>query len=432
LPIDLEGPLRSPGRLRKVALGIYLLALLVRFVFLYGFHRVAYTRPEPVRIAISLARNGRFADPYVLPTGPTAHSAPLYPFLIAPIYKFWGDTRTADSVRFGLAALAASAEYALLPYVSSALAMGTLPGVVAGIGGAVLPLHFWQECSGEFETAWIALFLQLSVIRFVRWIRAPSFQSGGIRTGLWCGFGILLAPNLLLAFCGFTVVAAVVLWRHFPPGAIRWSAAVGLTAIALILPWTIRNHQVIGGWFLVRDNFGLELNSSNNDYASPDSVTSHHTPFIRVREPGGGIFAASEVKRKGELQFQRDSRREALAWIRGHPVRFVQLIGARMRNFWFPIGLPPRSALALGIVAVAGIAGLLVLWRWNRLAAMILGSLLAFYPAVYYVVKNNLRYQHPIYWVLLLVSTAMLLRFLGWRRAELRKPDVMIDVETRL
>jgi hypothetical protein len=41
-------------------------------------------------IAISLLDTGQFANPYMLPTGPTAHLPPLIPFIISLIYRSFG------------------------------------------------------------------------------------------------------------------------------------------------------------------------------------------------------------------------------------------------------------------------------------------------------------------------------------------------------
>jgi len=142
----------TPRGLRRTALALYLLAALVRLTLLFGFGRYEIARPEPVRIAVSLARNGTFADPYLIPTGPTAHAPPSYPFLIAPIYRILGDTPSADMVRLWLSVLTGSAEYALLPYASASLGMGAVVGALAGLAGAVIPLHYWPESMGEFES----------------------------------------------------------------------------------------------------------------------------------------------------------------------------------------------------------------------------------------------------------------------------------------
>jgi len=38
------------------------------------------------RVAASLLRTGRFADPYLIPSGPTAHLPPLWPAILALIF----------------------------------------------------------------------------------------------------------------------------------------------------------------------------------------------------------------------------------------------------------------------------------------------------------------------------------------------------------
>jgi hypothetical protein len=45
------------------------------------------------------------------------------------------------------------------------------------------------------------------------------------------------------------------------------------------------------------------------------------------------------------------------------------------------------------------IPGLILLWRRARSAALICGSILLFYPPIYYVVQFDYRYQLPILWV---------------------------------
>src|SRR5512146_619934 len=51
---------------------------------------------ESLGIAHSLATTGRFADPfYSMPTGPTAHLAPLYPAILGLILYIWGEGAVA-------------------------------------------------------------------------------------------------------------------------------------------------------------------------------------------------------------------------------------------------------------------------------------------------------------------------------------------------
>jgi len=408
---------------------ILVLAAAVRLTLIFGFHHYEIGRPEPIRIAISLAAKGSFADPYTIPTGPTAHAPPLYPALIAPLYAFWGDARRADFARFALNALAASAEYALLPLVASALGLGLWPGILAGLGGALIPLQLWPECMGDFETTWAALFLELATILFARFLRAPRLDSKcAVRWGLLWGVGLLLAPNVLSVLIGFCVIGG---WKLRPGAraAARWLAVFSATVLLVLAPWLIRNYLQLGGVFFVRDNFGLELSDSNHDGASPDAMQNIAQPYYAAEHPHFSVAAAREIQRTGELAFERRKLRQALAWIRSNPREFASLTIARARTFWFP--LVPRFRWVFWTVTAAAFAGLALLGVYSRLASVVLATVLAGYSAVYCLIQNSLRYQHPVWWiqVLLMGWTVYLILFRGPRERpsrDARKPRARI------
>lgn len=384
-----------PGRrlsTGRISAGIYLVAAAVRLTLAFGLERYEIGRPEPVNVAISLARTGSFANPHGLPTGETAHLAPIHPALLAPIYAIWGDTFTADRIRIGLSALEASAEYALLPYVAGALGLGVWPGVLAGLGGALVPLHYWPECMGEFEATDTALFLAISTIFFARFVRRPSFTAGAaLRAGLWWGFGLLLAPQVLPVLAGFLVLGACKL----RPGraCLPWLGVFAASVLAVLAPWAIRNHARMGGVFFVRDNLGLEFFMANHGRAAqPRRGTVH---------PHGSDEAAREMVRMGEVAYYNRLRDKALDWIRGHPRQFLGLTLRRLGTFWFPE--PPRFRWAYWVTTLAAFLGLALLFCEHRFAAAVLATVLATFCAVYAVVENILRYQHPVYWILLLL-----------------------------
>ena len=68
---------------------VFVVALGVRIFFLTLIPEDAL-RPssdwELDAIAMSLVTEGQFANPYIEPTGPTAHLAPIPPFMLALIY----------------------------------------------------------------------------------------------------------------------------------------------------------------------------------------------------------------------------------------------------------------------------------------------------------------------------------------------------------
>jgi len=69
------------------------------------------------KVAVTLARTGQFANPYMIQTGATAHPTPVYTGLLALVYHTFGVTSAANYVRGLLAVLAFSALYAMLPWL---------------------------------------------------------------------------------------------------------------------------------------------------------------------------------------------------------------------------------------------------------------------------------------------------------------------------
>src|SRR5690349_19579598 len=77
--------------LLAVSLLVGLVALALRILLIFGVMRVpSIDWDEMELISRSIAETGQFANPYKLPTGLTAHHAPVYPFLLAGIFKALG------------------------------------------------------------------------------------------------------------------------------------------------------------------------------------------------------------------------------------------------------------------------------------------------------------------------------------------------------
>ncbi len=381
---------------------IFGLALAARLVLLFGFHRYEISRPEAVKIAISLAERGAFADPYYVATGPTAHTAPVYPALIAPFYAWFGDSNRADFLRFAFNAAVASVGYALLPAIADALGIGWGLGVLAGLAGALIPLHHWPECMGQFENTCTGVFLELALLHFLRFLRSASFAlSGAIRAGVLWGAGILLSPTSAAVLAALACVAA---WKLRPrlTDAARWSAVAAAVILAVLAPWMARNWAQRLGLTFVRDDLGLELFVSNQDASQAVAEVNFAASYWRRVHPHVSLQACLELKSIGERAFERRKLEQAIDWIGAHPGRFARLSMERVANFWFPP--MPRFEWVFRAVTILAAAGWVLMWMRRRMAAVVLAAVLLGYSAVFTVVETSVRYQHPIWWCLVLLS----------------------------
>ena len=114
---------------------IFVVALGVRIALAwlsYGPNHVYDGEAE--RIAKTLATKGAFADPYAIPTGPTAHCGPFYPALLSLLYMIFGTGAAGTLARVGLLILVNSISCAVLPAAATALGLPLWCGVGSRIG----------------------------------------------------------------------------------------------------------------------------------------------------------------------------------------------------------------------------------------------------------------------------------------------------------
>ena len=378
-----------------------LVALVLRLAVLtvghtYRFNPVADSFGfgwESGRIARSLSAGEGFSSPFNGPTGPTAWVAPLYPYLIAGVFRVFGIYSHASA--FVLLALN-SVFSALTCWSLYCLADETVGRRVARWTGwtwALLPYSMYWAIRWVWETSFSALLLSLALLITVRLERAPRLRLW-ILLGVTWGVIALANPSCLSLLPFSAAWLAYRLWRRRQP----WFAGGALAAVlclALIAPWTIRNYRVFGTLVPIRSNFGVELRLGNSMSAQGLWMSWFH--------PSQDLAQFARYRQLGELAYVRQRRQEATDFIREHPARFAQLC---LRRFiWFWIGTPrtsaldPSSAIRNSLFLLSSVLafwGLVLVIRDGRPGAALYALTLLVYPAVYYLTFAHPRYRHPI------------------------------------
>ena len=380
---------------------IFLTAFLIRYQKLLKIPR-RWLAPNPGwemdSIAISLVKTGEFANPYMIPTGPTAHLPPLHPWLISLIYRAFGLTEQGGFAAYLYMVLTFSLMFALLPWLGEKLGLGRPAGLIGGLIGA---LSVEWAGHGEYLTG-IGLSLLL-VFFLLRWKKGEPTWWTSILLGLFCGLLFHLQPALLLMVIGCLVFEAL----RSRSGKKRLSIALVVAGIFLAcLPWGVRNYQVMGGVFFIRSNFGLELRLGNHDGAAAtmeimdQNEEEHQHPRTHLQD-------ARLTREVGEVEYMRLVKKEALDWIQKHPGQFIRLLGERFINLWFgpPYDLSQAwRVTALTLLAIIGIWSYFGSLTPLQRAGLLIPVLT--YPLVYYVVAYMPRYRIPIDGLIYLLSGA--------------------------
>ena len=347
-------------------------------------------------IAISLMKTGQFADPYMIPTGPTAHLPPVYPFLFGLVYKLFGLTSTAGYISMSIMVVSASVLYASLPWISKRLEIAAQAGVIGGLGGALLVE--WGG-HGEFPTA-IVLGLLL-VAFFQRWDRGNFSIVSSFLLGLAIGASFHLQPALLPVILGCMFFE---LWWSKNRNKWKPSALMILGILIACIPWGWRNYRTFNAIFFIRSNLGLELRMGNHEgaYAAMEVMDQNEEEHLH---PASHFSEARKLKEIGEIAYMNGALEDALTWIKSNPSEFTRLTGLRILHIWFGPLHNPQIAIVTSALTLLAFLGLTFGWKKFSMPqrAIILIPLVTF-PLIYYIVAYMPRYRVPIDWIIFMLA----------------------------
>jgi Dolichyl-phosphate-mannose-protein mannosyltransferase len=351
---------------------------------------------EAGNIAQGLAQGHGFCCVFRQATGPTAWLAPVYPLLLAAVFKGFGVFTLAS---FYVAAIlnCAFSSLACVPiYFSGKRIAGLYGGAIAAWIWVLFPSGILMPFEWIWDTSLsvlLAATLLWATLRLAESFRLRESAAYGL---LW-GISLLTNPALgsLLPFL-FGWIAYQQLkkgiWR---PKPLLLSAAL---VICICLPWTIRNAMQFHRLIPLRSDFPFELWIGNNEiYDEHSREVRRITRFEQVRA----------YDQLGEGAFMSEKWQKARTFISEHPALTVRLAARRIIATW--LGTPsPWSDFAR---ADSLFVRFLFFWNAVTLIGILtaLGKLLAehsrfvfplasypfIFPLVYYFTQTSLRLRHP-------------------------------------
>jgi 4-amino-4-deoxy-L-arabinose transferase-like glycosyltransferase len=368
---------------------------------------------EMGRIGAAIASGRGFSDPFGAPTGPTAWEPPLYPYLIAGVFKIFGIYSLASA----FVLLAINSVFSALTCIPIFLMARRIFSEKVAVGAAwtwaLLPYVMFWCTRWVWETSLSALLLAV-----IFWLALTLEERDGWKP--WAEFGLLwgIAALNSTVLLGFLPASGLWAW-HQRARRGKKSLAGGVLAsvvfFACIAPWLVRNYQTFHKFIFIRDNFGAELRLGNGRGADGT--------WMQYLHPTQDVYAMRQYTAMGELPYIAMRKRQALDYIEADYGRFAILCLKRFIYYWAG---PPRLAAIWWLAEVKNslflASSVLMFWglgralRQRRPGAWLLFWLILTYPLVYYIVYPNQRYRHPIEPQMTVLGVYLL------TEAQLRKP----------
>jgi hypothetical protein len=380
---------------------IVLVAFLVRVLWIILAHTYRLRTSEDNwgfgwevgRLGYSLANGHGFSSPFGGDTGPSAWTAPIYPWIVSVAFRLFGNYSRAAAFWLLMFNSAFAALTCWTIYRTARRVFNETVAVWSGWIWALLPYTIFWSVREIWETSVSAFLMSLLFMLTVE-------MEGDARLSSWIGYGLLWGVAALTnpSALSFLPFAGCWLVYQLHRRGKRYIAPALLSAVVFwmtIMPWLVRNYEALGRPVFIRDNFGVELRIGNNPLAEGIYVLAYH--------PASSVTQYAKYKQMGEAAFAAEQGRLATEWIAQHPGRFLVLTFRRFIFFWD--GMPRVSDVA-GLIAtknllflatsVLAIWGLLLAWKQRIQGVFLFAALLIFYPLVYYVCFPELRYRHPI------------------------------------
>jgi hypothetical protein len=375
---------------------------------------------EMGRVSCSLVEGRGFSAPLPLPTGPTAIVGPIYPLLLASVFKVLGIYSTASAIGIRVLQCMFASLTCLFIYLCGRDSVGSDAGKLAALAWAIFPLNIFFTVNKVWETSLTGM-LVAALFWIMLPLRSSTSVSRWISTGALLGMASLVNTSLVVLVIPFGLAALATQRMR----GLRVAVAGALACLAVVSPWLVRN-RVEFGKFMLRSNFPLEFRVGNNELSYGQKVEALH--------PSNNLSINRHWQEVGETAFMAEERNLNSQFMSEHLGRFMFSTLNRIANYWtdawirpmdgfpnvWPVIVPTAILTLLGFLGVARMIA-----AGNSVAYMFTGCLLL-YPIVYYLTTSQPRFYHSVtpllilsgtYWVIDCKNRIAALRIAGQKSA---------------
>jgi 4-amino-4-deoxy-L-arabinose transferase-like glycosyltransferase len=406
-------PAQQKASSRWLLLVIILVAFAIRLVVVFFTYRGLPDADkfyeqfgwEEGWVARALASGHGFSSPYYPWSGPTAIVPPLYPGLLALVFKLFGVySLTSGFIILSINSLL-SALTAIPVYFSAKYSVGTRVAIIAAWVWALYPFAIYFSAGRVWEYALTAL-LFTTCFCIAQRIHASAKPIAWLGWGALCGLTGLSNPAILSAIPFLLLLA---LYKVRKRGG-RWLLNSALTSVALIAvltPWTVRNYRVLGVLCPVRDVMPLVMyaeNFGNAPFDNSSPPSSDNEPY-----PPSNPAEMRKFLAMGETAYMADKHAMTLDEFHNHPHYSFLVIKTLRRFVYYWTGYwsfsarelqaqpyAPENCFYVTCITLLMLRGVRRLWRFNRTALLPYLVLIGIFPMTYYITKPLMDYRQPI------------------------------------
>ncbi len=326
---------------RKVVLAgliIFAAALAVRVGFfsvqvMHGpqlwSHSSTFWNNELSNIAVNLAAGRGYSSPFGMGSTPTAWLCPLIPLLWAFVIWCMGGTTVHTAIVLVCISALPSAGCAVVYWLIVRHVLRGRPALARSALFVAAIFCVWPEALYQLDFPWYFPWQELAVgvvvLLGMRWIDRPSLKRV-VPLGIVAGILALINVTPMPIFAVILLLPVIenrgVRLRVFGYGAV--GAAL---ALAVTMPWIVRNAVVLHAFVPLRGNGGFSLWEGNN----PDGCVIETR---NSRHPHNQPAELHRYERLGEVQYSRVGFRDALIYMRAHPKVTLERIGERAYVIW--------------------------------------------------------------------------------------------------
>jgi 4-amino-4-deoxy-L-arabinose transferase-like glycosyltransferase len=361
---------------------------------------------ETGRIARSIVQGRGFSSPLFAETGPTAWMSPVYPYIVAGVFKVFGIYSTASAVVL-LSLNALTSALTCIPiFFIARRTFGERAAKWAGWGWVFFPYAVYFPVERIWET-WLSTFLLTLLFLFALHLEDRSEEDrfeAGLAWRNWIGFGLLSGVAALTSPVILSALPLLGGWICYRLHRRRqaWFRPAAFAALAFILlvsPWFIRNYETFHRFIPFRDNMGMVLRLGTR------GATIHWAPYNLG--PWHNDAEWSQFQHLGELGYMEKERKQAVEFIGAHPGWYAWTTLRRAIYMWtgfwsFDPGylaqepLDPPNIFLCSIFTALALAGLWRAFRFEPAIAVLFALVLISFPAIYYITSPEVYYRRPI------------------------------------